>query len=211
LLKHYGREPIFVFDPVNNANRPLQDSPVRNWWSIYPKFFRKLFVRSFTTGLTDPSLTGRLTEGMWRKGLRRLADCVMQCGNCEAAMFFDPDDPGHRCWSCGTIPPPPLLLTAPGHILVLTAGAVLTGRHLKWPAMADKVLAEVETDPRYPGMLLRNRTDEVWTIEPAGEETKKVKPGHRLLARPMTIEFAGKQAAVERAPGGEGSWWTPKS
>jgi len=206
LLKHYGREPIFVFDPANHTNRPLQDAPVRNWWSIYPRFFRNLFIRSFTTGLTDPSLTGRLAEGMWRKGLHRLADCVWLCGNCEASIFFDPDDAGHRCWSCGTIPPPPLLFTTPGHALVLTTGAVLTGRHLKWSAMADRVVAEVESDPRYPGALLRNRTEEVWTVKPVGEETKKVKPGHRLLARPMTVELAGKQAVVQRARGGEGRW-----
>ena len=203
LLKHYGREPIFVFDPANDTNRPLQDSPVRTWWSIYPHFFRKLFVKSFTTGLTDPSLTGRLTEGMWRRGLHRLVDCVWQCGSCEASIFYDPDDAGHRCWSCEAIPPPPLLLATPGHALVLTTGAVLTGRHLKWPAMARRILAEVEGDPRYPGALLRNLTDEPWTVEPAGEEAKRVKPGQRLLARPMTIEMAGKLAVIQRAHGGE--------
>jgi eukaryotic-like serine/threonine-protein kinase len=204
LLKHYGLDPIFVFDPANDTNRPIRDAPVSNWWRIYPKFFRNLFIRSFTTGLTDPSLTGRLTEGVWRRGLQRLADCAWQCDSCEASVFFDPDDPLHNCWSCGAIPAPPLLLTAPGHILVLTHGAVLTGRHLKWSPQADKVIAEVETDPRYPGALLRNRTDEVWTVKPAGEETKKVKPGHRLLARPMTIEFAGKRAIIQHAPGAEG-------
>jgi DNA-binding helix-hairpin-helix protein with protein kinase domain len=204
LLKHYGREPIFVFDPADHTNRPLPDAPVRKWWGIYPRFFRNLFVKSFTTGLTDPSLTGRLAEGIWRRGLQRLADCVWLCGNCGASIFFDPDDAGHGCWSCGTIPPPPMLLTTPGHILVLNTGAVLTGRHLKWPAMADRVLAVVESDPRYPGTLLRNRTDEVWTVRPVGEETKKVKPGHRLMARPMTIELAGKQAVVLRVgQGGE--------
>lgn len=204
LLKHYGHEPVFVFDPANDTNRPLPDAPVRNWWDIYPKFFRNLFVKSFTTGLTDPSLTGRLTEGMWRRGLQRLTDCVWQCGHCAAATFYDPDDPGHRCWSCGTIPPPAMLITTPGFAVVLATGAVLTGRHFKWPAMADQVLAEVESDPRYPGALLRNRTDEIWTVRPAGEEPKKVKPGHRLLARPMIIEFAGKRAVIQQAPGGQG-------
>jgi serine/threonine protein kinase len=28
LLKHYGRDPVFVFDPVNDTNRPLPDAPV---------------------------------------------------------------------------------------------------------------------------------------------------------------------------------------
>jgi eukaryotic-like serine/threonine-protein kinase len=204
MMKHFGREPVFVFDPENDSNRPIPGDPVGNWWAIYPNFFRNLFIRSFTTGLRDPTLTGRLVEGVWRRGLYRLADCVWQCGNCQASIFFDPDDAGHLCWGCGTIPPPPLLLTLPGHDIVLAAGAVLTGRHLKRGAAADQVLAAAEVDERYPGaVMLRNRTGEVWTVEPIGEETKQVKPGQRLRARPMTIELAGKRAAIRPAPGGK--------
>ena len=205
LLKHYGREPVFIFDPDNDANRPLQDAGPAFWWHVYPRFFRRLFIKSFTTGLTDPTLTGRLTQSVWRMGLYRLRDCIWQCQNCAAAIFYDPDDAGYRCWSCGTTPQPPLLLTTPGHALVLTTGAELTGRHLKWPtAIAGRVLGEVEADPRYPGVLLRNRTDEEWTVRPAGEGPKTVKPGYRLLARPMTIELAGTQAVIRRAQEAEG-------
>jgi eukaryotic-like serine/threonine-protein kinase len=205
LLKHYGREPLFIFDPDNNTNRPPQDSRTRLWWNIYPKFFRRLFVKSFTTGLNASTLTGRLAEGVWLRGLYRLRDCLRQCENCQAAIFYDAEDAGCRCWSCGTIPPPPLLLTTPGHAVVLTTGAILTGRHLKWPAaMADRVLGEVQADPLYPGALLKNLSDQAWTVRPVGEEAKEVKPGYRLLARPMTIELAGTQAVIQRAPGGHG-------
>lgn len=203
MMKHFGREPVFVFDPENDKNRPVADSAVANWWGIYPRSFQNLFTRSFTTGLSDPTLTGRLTEGVWRKGLYRLGDCAWQCDNCSASIFFDPDDPGHRCWGCGAIPPPPLLFTAPGHVVVLAAGTAVTGRHLKLTAKADRVLAMAEVDPRYPGaVLLRNLTDETWTVEPAGEEVKHVRPRQRLLARPMTIELAGKRAMIQH--GSEG-------
>jgi eukaryotic-like serine/threonine-protein kinase len=205
LLKHYGREPVFVFDPGNETNRPPGDSSVENWWGIYPRFFRNLFIKSFTTGLTDSSMTGRLTEGMWRRNLQRLADCVWQCENCSAAIFYDPEDAGHRCWSCGLVPPPPLLLTTPGFAVVLATGATLTGRHLKRPSIAATVLAEVESDPRYPGALLRNLTDEAWTVQPEGEQAKTVKPGYRLLARPMTIELVDGLAVIQRAASASGS------
>jgi eukaryotic-like serine/threonine-protein kinase len=205
LLKHYGREPVFIFDPGNETNRPPDDSSVQNWWGIYPRFFRSLFIKSFTTGLTDSSMTGRLTEGMWRRNLQRLTDCVWQCENCAAAIFYDPDDAGHRCWSCGLVPPPPLLLTTPGFAVVLATGATLTGRHLKRSSMPAAVLAEVESDPRYPGALLRNLTDAAWTVRPEGEEAKTVKPGYRLLARPMTIELVEGLAVIQHAASAGGN------
>ncbi len=205
LVKHHGQKPVFIFDPGDDSNRPLPDARPWFWWPVYPKFFRHLFVQSFTTGLAASMLTGRLAESVWLKGLHRLSDCLRQCDTCGAAIFYDPDDAGYRCWSCGTIPPPPLLLSTPGHALVLATGAVLTGRHLKLPAaMAGRVLGQVEADPRYPGILLRNLTGEAWTIKPAGEDARRVQPGQRMLARPMTIELAGRQAVLRRAPGGEG-------
>jgi DNA-binding helix-hairpin-helix protein with protein kinase domain len=204
MMKHFGRNPVFVFDPDNAGNRPVADSPVLSWWDIYPGFFQKLFVRSFTSGLHDASLTGRLTEGVWRRGLYRLADCVWQCGSCQAAIFYDPDNPGHPCWGCGLVPPPPAVLTVPGHTVVLADGAVLTGRHLRQPRAARQVLAAAETDPRYPGaVMLRNLTDRVWTVEPAGEEKKQVKPRQRLLVRPMIMELAGIRAEIRHASGGK--------
>jgi DNA-binding helix-hairpin-helix protein with protein kinase domain len=199
MMKHFGINPVFVFDPGNDSNRPVPDSSVRNWWDIYPGFFQKLFIKSFTTGLHDPTLTGRLTEGVWRRGLYRLADCVWQCGNCQAAIFFDLGDAGHPCWGCGLVPPPPPLLMLPGHTLVLADGAVLTGRHLKQAGAADKVLAAAETDPRYPGaILLRNLTDGAWIVEPDGEEKKQVRPRQRLLVRPMIMELAGMRAEIRQ-------------
>lgn len=40
--KIYGTEPIFIFDPVNNSNRPvpgLHNNAII-FWNIYPKFFK---------------------------------------------------------------------------------------------------------------------------------------------------------------------------
>lgn len=78
------------------------------WWPIYPRFFRELFEQAFTVGLANP-VTGRVPEGIWRRALNRLGDCVSRC-RCTASVFYDPDDPGVRCWNCGQVPiRPPLL------------------------------------------------------------------------------------------------------
>src|SRR5260370_32856203 len=64
ILKHFGPRPVFVFDPGDSSNRPVPGDPVEAWWKIYPRFFQDLFIRSFTTGLKEATLLGRLTEGV---------------------------------------------------------------------------------------------------------------------------------------------------
>jgi serine/threonine protein kinase len=202
LLKHFGHSPVFIFDPADPSNRPLPDHPVNNWWPVYPRFFQDLFITSFTTGLKDATLTGRIIEGVWRKAMYRLSDSIWQCGVCRAALLFDARDAAKACWNCGQPPNPPLLLTTPGYSLVMTDGAVLTSRHLMLAGPPDQVLGAVELDDRFPGSaLLRNLTQEAWEIDAPGEERKQVKPNQRLLVRPLRITLAGKRASVVMAGG----------
>ena len=87
-LRHYGTAPLFVFDPVDDANRPLPDDPMRVWWRIYPRFLRDLFTTAFTTGLRDASLSGRITEGVWRRTLLRLCDSVERVSGVPGRAFL---------------------------------------------------------------------------------------------------------------------------
>jgi DNA-binding helix-hairpin-helix protein with protein kinase domain len=202
ILKHFGHRPVFVFDPGDSSNRPVPGDPIEAWWKIYPRFFQDLFIRSFTTGLKEATLLGRLTEGVWRKALYRLSDCVWECDNaaCQAGLLFDASDLHKACWRCGQVPEAPLLLTTPNTELVLWHGAVLTGRQLLLPGRQDEAIAEASLDSRFPGaVLLRNLTDQAWEVRVAGEEPKQVRPGQRLLARPMKLTIAGKPAAIVRA------------
>jgi DNA-binding helix-hairpin-helix protein with protein kinase domain len=191
-LRDLGVDPVFVFDPTETANRPPPGDPMLTWWGIYPKFFRAVFLQAFTTGLRDATLTGRVTEGVWRRALVRLHDSVTSCPGCSAGMFFDPQDPHHRCWHCGEVPPIPPRLEVRGHSLVLSEGAVLTSHHLYRDKDYRSITAAVEAHPHQPGhVVVRNLTGQPWKIWPEDESEKTVEPGQRLRARPMTIEFPG--------------------
>ena len=71
-VRYFGTEPVFVFDPRNDTNRPLPGDPMRTWWPIYPRFFRAVFEEAFTAGLLDATGTARVSEGVWRRALLRL-------------------------------------------------------------------------------------------------------------------------------------------
>lgn len=198
LARHFGTRPVFVFDPADATNRPVPGSPVTRWWPIYPRFFRDLFTAAFTAGVTDP-VRGRPAEPAWRDGLQRLADCAWECASCRAAVFFDRQDPERASWNCGTVPQSPLVLTITGHEIVMTPGAIVTGRHLGLPSGDTGQVAAAETDPRHPGaVVLRNLTADTWTADPDGAEPKPVKPQQRMLIRPRAVLIAGHHATTRQ-------------
>ena len=200
-LRHFGADPLFVFDPADRSNLPEPGDPMLVWWPIYPRFIRDLFARAFGTGLHDASLSGRVVEAEWRRALVRLGDCVSAC-SCTAAVFWDPDDPGLRCWNCTAVPPQPALLDLPGHCLVLSEGAVLTSNHLRHDRDYRTQLAVVERHPQHPGqVVLRNLSEAKWTVQPAGEEAKTVKPHQRLRVRPMAINFGPVRGSIRGRAG----------
>lgn len=188
-VRYFGTEPLFVFDPRDGSNRPQPGDPVWTWWPIYPGFFREVFERAFTAGLADTSGSARVSEGVWRRALLRLADCVSACP-CKASVFYDQDNPAARCWNCGNVPPRPALLQLPGGTVVLSEGAVITAHHLRRDRDHDTIVGAVEAHPTAPGQaVLRNVGKQAWTMKPDGEPPKRVEPDRRLAVRAMTIDF----------------------
>jgi DNA-binding helix-hairpin-helix protein with protein kinase domain len=196
--RHFGLDPIFVFDPQDHSNRPRPGDPMLTWWPIYPRFFRALFERAFTVGLSDATGLGRVAEGVWRRALIRLGDCVATC-TCKASVFYDPEDPGARCWNCGQIPPRPLLLQLPSCTVALSEGATITSHHLTRDRDHDTIIAVVEEHPNRPGeLVLRNVGKSAWTMTPDGDTAKIVEPTRRLGVRAMSIDFGSVQGRIRQ-------------
>jgi len=194
-MRTYGLEPVFVFDPRNPANPPSPGDPMLTWWPIYPRFFQELFEQAFTVGLSNP-ITGRVPEGIWRRALHRLGDSVSRC-QCTASLFYDPDDPGLRCWNCVEVPVRPPLLQLPGGTVVLADGANITSHHLHRDRNHDTVIGLVEAHPTKPGeVVLRNVGPDNWVMMPEGESAIAVPSKRRLGVRTMVIDFGSVQGRI---------------
>lgn len=195
-VRYFGTDPVFVFDPHNDTNRPPPGDPMRTWWPIYPRFFRDVFVQAFTAGLLDATGTARVSEGVWRRALLRLADCVAVC-SCMAAVFYDAAEPTAPCWNCGNVPPRPAVLQLPAGGVVLCDGSVITSHHMRHDRDYETVVGSVEAHPAAPGqVVLRNTGTWAWTMRPDGEQPKTVEPGRRLAVRAMTIDFGGVRGRI---------------
>ncbi len=195
-IRFLGKDPLFVFDPNDRSNTPEPGDLMLTWWPIYPRFLQELFVRAFTVGLKDPSIGGRVAQGEWRKALLRLSDCIELC-SCRAEVFWDPDDAAKECWNCGEVVPRPPLLKLPGHVVALAEGTVLTGNHLIRNLDYKSRMGLVERHPRDPtGLVLRNLSDQTWTLSLPDEPIKTVEPGKRLGIRPMSISFGDVKGVI---------------
>jgi eukaryotic-like serine/threonine-protein kinase len=195
-IRHFGLDPIFVFDPKDASNRPRPGDPMLTWWPIYPRFFRAVFERAFTDGLSDPKGLGRIAEGVWRRALIRLGDSISTC-SCTASVFYDPEEPDATCWHCGKIPPRPLLLKLPSCTVALSIGATITSHHLTRDRDHTTVIAVVEEHPGKPGeLVLRNVGKSAWIMQPDGEPAKTVDPARRLGVRAMSIDFGPAKGRI---------------
>ncbi|MBV9205766.1 MAG: hypothetical protein JO037_10285 [Actinobacteria bacterium] len=197
LVRNFGVNPLFVFHPDDPSNSPVPGDPMRTWWPIYPRQFRSVFTRAFTTGLRDASLHGRVIEGTWRRALLRLHDSMSACPRCRAAVFYDAEQPAQYCWDCRAALPVPPRLHLPGGTLVLTEGAVVTRHHIYRDRDYRTAQGVLEPHPRRAGhLVLRNVTQEPWQVMPHGEDAKTVAPGQRLAVRPMEIDFHGVRGRI---------------
>ena len=194
----YGEEPVFIFDPENDANGPVKgvhDTAVL-YWNLYPGFLRKLFVDSFTEGLRLPE-DGRIRESQWRQAMCRLVDSIMYC-DCGTEVFYDVDQLKRNngtpapCWCCKRSPELPPRMRVGGNVVVLTEKTRLRKRHLsRIPSKSggDSPMAVCKTDGKGRVALL-NRTSQSWSVASPGHSTRSVAPGkHVELKDGLEIHF----------------------
>lgn len=197
-------EPVFVYDPGNQSNRPVKGihDVMMSYWPIYPPSLQALFISSFTRGLHDPE--ARVMDKEWCREMSVLRDSIFECAHCEAENFFDVDrvkkkQPLNACWSCGSAAQlPARMRIAASHgarLVVLSRGAQLFPHHLTGDEYNfSTVLAEVATNP----LLLKNLSRTKWTATLANQATVEVPPGGGLpLNEGCRIHFGKAEAEVK--------------
>lgn len=206
MQKVYGTEPIFIFDPDNDTNRPvpgIQDNAIE-FWSIYPQFLRELFIAAFTNGIRDPE-NGRVRESEWRKGMIRLRDSIIYCPHCQAENFYDMDllkQQGklNPCWSCGQEIQTPPRIKIGKKVIMLNYDTKLYPHHIDVQKRHnfETPVAEVTQNPHNPNIWgLKNLSDESWTITTEDNPMKEVEPGKSVKIDQNTkINFGTEQGEI---------------
>lgn len=205
-VKIYGREPLFIFHPTDNSNRPHPQyhQAVLNFWPIYPRFLKDLFTKAFTTGLSDPH--ARVTENEWRAAIVRLRDGIHYCSACGGENFYDQDalrDAGGTplsCWACKKPLTLPFRIRLGRSIVMLNHDARLFPHHVE-PSREyefDHPVAEVSQNPKNPSQWgLKNLGHAKWTVLGADGKVTDVEPGRSAsLGNGVRINFGSVDGEI---------------
>jgi serine/threonine protein kinase len=199
--KIYGAEPVFIFDPDDESNRPVpgyHDNAIV-YWQIYPSFLRNLFTRAFTKGLYDPS--SRVNESEWCSNMVRLGDLIIYCTNCGAENFYDPDTLKvvGRCWSCNQEVEAPFRIHIGKMIVMLNHDTKLFPYHLDQREFdfshAVAIVKQHPTNQHIWG--LQNLSNEKWLMSMTDGTVKDVESGKSVtLSSGTKINFGKVEGEI---------------
>lgn len=171
--RHYGFEPIFVYDPEDDSNRPVRGvhNNIIKFWRIMPDYIREAFEFSFTVGLNEPSK--RLIEKQWLDLLKRLRGDITACP-CGIQNFLpavETDGEGKLVCPCGTHYAKPLRLVGAKTSVLLFDGAKLFGEDVS-------LEAEVVRNKKNPALWgLKNHGAESWSCTLPNGDEKTIESG----------------------------------
>ncbi len=197
--KLYGTQPLFIFDPADNSNRPVpgyHDNALL-YWAIYPQFLKDLFTKAFTDGIRDAQ-HGRVRESEWRAAMTLLRDSILYCGHCGAENFYDANllKTGrglNPCWSCQKLVQPPLRIRLDKQVVMLNHDTQLYPHHTDSQKAFDfsQPVAAINQHPQNPSLWgLKNLSPEKWVVTLKDGSIKDVPPGQNVsLADGTKIQF----------------------
>ena len=87
--KYYGEEPVFIYDPTDNRNRPVPgtDNNLKLFWPIYPQYIRDIFIKAFSKDVMM-NKGSRITETGWLNAFFRLKASIVRCPHCKQETFI---------------------------------------------------------------------------------------------------------------------------
>ena len=171
--RHYGFEPMFVYDPDNDANRPVRGvhNNIIKFWRIMPEYIREAFTYSFTVGLHQPEK--RLIEKQWLDLLIKLRGdiCACTCGAQSFGSSYERDGDNKMICPCGTHFPAPLELTDVKNAVFLSEGTKLFDEELN-------ITAEVVRNKVNPALWgLKNLSAYCWSCTLPNGQEKEIAAG----------------------------------
>lgn len=174
--KYYGEEPVFVFDPQDDCNRPVQgaDRNLKLFWPIYPEYLKELFVRAFSKEVMHLNAQ-RILEKEWLDAFLKYKASIIKCPHCgeETFAFVQGDN---VCIACNKMITIPNAIKFSKETLPLYPGTkIMLWNVNSWKNDVETVLGEVIQNPKNKDLFgIKNLSDIIWKISLPNGEQKSV-------------------------------------
>lgn len=200
----YGTKPLFIYDPQNTSNRPVQGIHVNviQLWPQFPEYVRNIFIDQFSEKvMQEPGR--RITEKEWlNKVLLRLRHELVKCPACGGEIFLDTEQDQFVCSDCG-------------HHIRQRMPIIQSGMY-KVAACRDKNVYQYITNPgkpllntctgiiveskKTPGLFgLKNQTQDTWLLTTKSGKSRPIAPGEAaplLIGNEIAFGNGGKATIV---------------
>jgi serine/threonine protein kinase len=192
--KIYGENPVFVWDPDDNSNRPVQGlhKGAITRWPFLPSYVQEEFIKAFSREvLLNPA--NRIMEQEWLRIFIRMRSEIYKC-SCGEIYFADPASP-NPCPGCNKKNNFPLYFKTYRYNLPVHQKTKLYACHTEKDS-DDFLTLTGEVSDKGNSYELKNMSIKNWTVT-EGENTTSVAPNNVvLLKKGMIINFGNTNAEI---------------
>jgi len=189
----YGENPVFVYDPDDNSNRPVQGlhKGAITRWPFLPSYLKDEFVKAFSKDvLMDPA--NRIIEQEWLRIFIRMRSEIYKCA-CGEVYFADPVNP-NPCPGCNKQNAFPFYIKTKRYNLPVHQRTKLYSCHTEKDSDDfTTICGEVSAKE---GFELKNVSGNNWTVTD-GESSSSVAPNASCaLKKGIVINFGSASAEI---------------
>jgi serine/threonine protein kinase len=189
--KIYGTNPVFIFDPADDSNRPVRGlhKGALSRWPALPEYLRGEFIKAFSKELLgDPSK--RIIDQEWLRLFIRMRGEIYKC-SCGEVYFADPENP-NPCPGCGKTAAFPCYIKTRRYKLPVHQRTKLYACHTAAEKDSEddfETLTGEVAAAKGGGFELRNGSGRHWTVTENGN-TGNLAPGASIpLRKNISISF----------------------
>jgi len=192
--KIYGEEPVFIFDPDDKSNIPVQGlhkGAIANW-PFLPGYLQDEFIKAFSKNvLMNPA--DRIMETEWFRVFIRMRSEIYKC-DCGEVYFADPVNP-NPCPSCKKQKAFPFYIKTKRYNLPVHQRTKLYACHTEKDSEDFETL-QGEVAVQENNFVLKNVSNKNWTVT-NGDSSSSIAPNALFeLKKGMVINFSNAEAEI---------------
>jgi len=190
----YGENPVFVMDPDDDSNRPVQGihKGVINRWGFLPEYLKDAFRKAFSKELIKEPQK-RIIEQDWLRIFIRMRSEIYKC-SCGEIYFADPVNP-NQCPGCNKKNVFPMYLKTQRYNVAVHQRTRLYACHTdKGSDDYETLRGEGSADGK--DFLMKNVSKDAWYVNEGSTQTPIAPGGSFAFKKGTTINFGLASAEV---------------